>query len=286
MGCRSQPVASDRVRGVALSQLALLQLVNGAVWALLGAASTPGWAWASGAARTGLLDLARQRVAHGDVDGFVELRELDLAHEGTRRLLLTCAVLGPSRGIRGDRLVDRALQRRQPALGIADGHAMRVGQRHLGGAQRGAQHRVEPFQRPFLRQRVGQQRVDILLLARGGSFGGGDDSLTTTANLTYDGQAGAVAELLGVKIMKTNMNPTQQTSSGVVRRAIVCGVGALVAFSSYLGMTWWIAVVFFVMYFALALAITRMRVELGAPIHDLHFTGPEMILTRTMGSKA
>ncbi|MBB3175591.1 hypothetical protein FHR90_003453 [Endobacter medicaginis] len=39
---------------------------------------------------------------------------------------------------------------------------------------------------------------------------------------------GAVAELLGVKIMKTNMNPTQQTSNGVVRRAIVCGVGALV----------------------------------------------------------
>ncbi len=67
---------------------------------------------------------------------------------------------------------------------------------------------------------------------------------------------------------------------------IVGGVGALVAFSSYLGMTWWIGLLFFLMYFALALAITRMRAELGTPVHDLHFTGPEQIMTRIAGSKA
>ena len=39
---------------------------------------------------------------------------------------------------------------------------------------------------------------------------------------------GAIAELLGVKIMKTNQNPTQATPNGTVRRAIVCGMGALV----------------------------------------------------------
>lgn len=67
---------------------------------------------------------------------------------------------------------------------------------------------------------------------------------------------------------------------------ILGGVAALTAFSAYLGMTWWIGILFFVMYFALALAITRMRVELGTPVHDLHFTGPEMILTRVAGSRA
>ncbi len=67
---------------------------------------------------------------------------------------------------------------------------------------------------------------------------------------------------------------------------IVVGIGSLVAFSVYLGMTWWIAIIFFLMYFALALAITRMRAELGTPIHDLHFTGPEQIMTRVAGSKA
>ncbi|MGI4793131.1 MAG: hypothetical protein ACRYG8_03415 [Janthinobacterium lividum] len=39
---------------------------------------------------------------------------------------------------------------------------------------------------------------------------------------------GAIAELLGVMVLKTNQNPTQVTANGIVRRAIVCGMGALV----------------------------------------------------------
>jgi len=39
---------------------------------------------------------------------------------------------------------------------------------------------------------------------------------------------GAIAELLGVKIIKTNQNPAQKVAAGTVRRAIVCGMGALV----------------------------------------------------------
>jgi hypothetical protein len=64
------------------------------------------------------------------------------------------------------------------------------------------------------------------------------------------------------------------------------GVTALVTFASYLGMVWWVGIIFFLIYFALALAITRMRAELGTPMHDLHFTGPEMIMTRVVGSNA
>ncbi len=66
---------------------------------------------------------------------------------------------------------------------------------------------------------------------------------------------------------------------------IFLGVTALVAFSAYLGMTWWVGIIFFIMYFALALAITRMRAELGTPINDLHFTGPDQVMTRIVGSK-
>lgn len=64
------------------------------------------------------------------------------------------------------------------------------------------------------------------------------------------------------------------------------GVSALIAFANMMGMTWWVGVIFFLIYFALALAITRMRAELGTPVHDLHFTGPEMIMTRVAGSRA
>lgn len=46
---------------------------------------------------------------------------------------------------------------------------------------------------------------------------------------TPEYRKGAVAELLGVDIVETNMNPVQTLSGvGVVRRAIVCGQGALV----------------------------------------------------------
>jgi hypothetical protein len=64
------------------------------------------------------------------------------------------------------------------------------------------------------------------------------------------------------------------------------GVAALIAFAQYLGLTWYIGILFFLIYFALALAITRMRSELGTPVHDLHFTGPELIMTRVAGSRA
>jgi hypothetical protein len=59
----------------------------------------------------------------------------------------------------------------------------------------------------------------------------------------------------------------------------------LVAFSAAIGLPVWLGVLFFVIYFGLSVAITRMRAQFGAPVHDLHFTGPDQILTSALGTR-
>ena len=67
---------------------------------------------------------------------------------------------------------------------------------------------------------------------------------------------------------------------------LAVGLAALTAFAMALGLAWWLSLAFFLIYLALALAITRMRAELGTPVHDLHFTGPDWALTDLLGPRA
>jgi hypothetical protein len=78
---------------------------------------------------------------------------------------------------------------------------------------------------------------------------------------------------------------TEPMSYRAAALGIVAGFVALVFFSTAIGMAPGIAVLFFLIYFALALAITRMRAELGTPIHDLHFTGPDWIMAEGIGTR-
>ena len=54
----------------------------------------------------------------------------------------------------------------------------------------------------------------------------------------------------------------------------------LVLFCYYGGAELWVMFAFFVIYYMISIAITRMRAELGTPVHDLHYSGPDEILTR------
>jgi hypothetical protein len=45
-----------------------------------------------------------------------------------------------------------------------------------------------------------------------------------------------------------------------------------------------VASAFFALYFSLLIVVTRLRAELGAPIHDFTFMGPDNMLTRAIGS--
>ncbi len=73
------------------------------------------------------------------------------------------------------------------------------------------------------------------------------------------------------------------------RAAVITGGLAfigLVWFSSAAGMRVWVAIAFFVVYFGLSLSITRMRAQFGAPVHDLHWTGPDTILPLVGGTRS
>lgn len=49
-------------------------------------------------------------------------------------------------------------------------------------------------------------------------------------------------------------------------------------FARNAGLSWPVLLVFFLLYWLMALAITRMRAELGPPAHDLHDAGPDRMI--------
>ncbi|MGC9318545.1 MAG: DUF6785 family protein, partial [Armatimonadota bacterium] len=67
---------------------------------------------------------------------------------------------------------------------------------------------------------------------------------------------------------------------------VVGGVAALVFFCQQAKMTFWPAFGFIVLYLLISVAIARIRAELGSPVHDLHFIGPQVMLTEAFGASA
>lgn len=63
----------------------------------------------------------------------------------------------------------------------------------------------------------------------------------------------------------------------------ILGAVVLFVFVRAMGMSAWLIIAFFGIYFAMSLAITRMRAELGPPAHDLHAAGPDFILPAVIG---
>jgi hypothetical protein len=64
------------------------------------------------------------------------------------------------------------------------------------------------------------------------------------------------------------------------------GFLALTGFLVWAGLSPLVTVAALLIYFAMSLAITRIRAELGPPVHDAHFSGPDHILTRSFGTPA
>ena len=50
-------------------------------------------------------------------------------------------------------------------------------------------------------------------------------------------------------------------------------------------MSVWLAVAFFIIYIMISIAVTRMRVEMGTPVHDIHYGGPDLLIPPTIGTR-
>ncbi len=67
---------------------------------------------------------------------------------------------------------------------------------------------------------------------------------------------------------------------------VVAGTALLVLFLAWAGLSPLVAAAALGLYLLLSLAITRMRAELGPPVHDLHWSGADQILPRAFGTPA
>ena len=63
------------------------------------------------------------------------------------------------------------------------------------------------------------------------------------------------------------------------------GMVILMIFCGRLGMSWWLVPLFFGLYFFIAIAMTRMRAEVGPPLHAIVLVNPQIVLVTGLGTR-
>jgi len=66
---------------------------------------------------------------------------------------------------------------------------------------------------------------------------------------------------------------------------IVLGMAALMIFCAKLGMSIWLVPVFFGLYFVISISITRMRAEMGPPLHAMLLVNPQTVIIAALGTR-
>lgn len=78
--------------------------------------------------------------------------------------------------------------------------------------------------------------------------------------------------------------PVEALSERNALLGLAAGVAGLMVFCTAAGVAWWVAAAFFAIYFPTIAVITRIRAELGAPVHDFHFMGPDSMIPRVVSA--
>ena len=86
------------------------------------------------------------------------------------------------------------------------------------------------------------------------------------------------------KPKQANDSDEPMSYRGMLICLILCLI-FLTIFCNAAGMSIWAIIIFFGIYYAISTAVTRMRAELGSPVHDLHFIGPDEMMPRIFGTR-
>ena len=85
-------------------------------------------------------------------------------------------------------------------------------------------------------------------------------------------------------------DPDSEDTSPLKYRAallgLIVGFVFIVLFCWKAGMSPLVAGIFFILYLIISIGITRIRAEVGSPIHDMHFAGPEYLMVDAIGTRA
>ncbi len=95
---------------------------------------------------------------------------------------------------------------------------------------------------------------------------------------------GYISSLFRGGFSRNSTRRGEPMSRTIALAILLCGVLFLALFSAGMGMWLWVAALFYPLYFAISIAVTRIRAELGPPAHDLHRGGPDLILTNVFGT--
>lgn len=89
-------------------------------------------------------------------------------------------------------------------------------------------------------------------------------------------------KLLNKSKINDSLEPISYKSASV---GIVGGIFFLTLFAKKAGMSVWAALTFFSLYFASLIAITRIRAELGPPVHEFDEAGVDQIMVKIFGTR-
>ena len=90
------------------------------------------------------------------------------------------------------------------------------------------------------------------------------------------------------KVLNRNSEVDDSSEPLSYRVTIIMMVSCIICITFFCrvsGMSLWVIFLFFIIYYAVSTAVTRMRAELGSPVHDLHFIGPDEMMPKMFGTR-